>query len=81
MAVSNYSAERLFPVMKRLKNYLRSTIMSNSRLNWQAVLTIEYDLIKKLNFEDIKLFGQKPTQKKNFVEFNTTYKMYINSLG
>lgn len=28
-----------------------------------------------------KLFRQKPIQKKNFVEFNTTYKIYINSLG
>lgn len=64
MAVSNYSAERLFPVMKQLKNYLRST-MSNSRQNWQAVLTIECDLIKKLNFEDIiNSFAKNQSRRK-----------------
>jgi hypothetical protein len=52
MAVSNCSAERSFSVMKRLKSYLRST-MSNNRLNWQAVLTIECDMTKNVNFDDL----------------------------
>lgn len=64
MAVSNCSAERSFSVMKRLKNYLRSTT-SNDRLNWQAVLTIESDITKALDFNDIiDVFAKSQSRRK-----------------
>src|SRR5215469_10129401 len=52
MPASNCSAERSFSVLRRIKNYLRST-MSRDRLNWSAVLSIESDITKKINYDDI----------------------------
>ena len=49
---TNCTAERSFSVLKRMKNYLRST-MSQERLNSLAILTIESDLTSSLEYEDI----------------------------
>ncbi|XP_063918635.1 zinc finger MYM-type protein 1-like [Zophobas morio] len=51
---SNCSAERSFSTLKRVKNYLRST-MTEDRLNSLAVLTIECEseVLLSLDFDDI----------------------------
>lgn len=49
---SNCSAERSFSVMKRIKNYLR-TSMSTDRLNWLAILTIESEITKRINYDEL----------------------------
>lgn len=49
---SNCSAERSFSVLKRIKNYTRST-MTEGRLRDMAILTIESELTKRLDFDDI----------------------------
>ncbi|XP_025191154.1 zinc finger MYM-type protein 1-like [Melanaphis sacchari] len=49
---TNCTAERSFSVLKRMKNYLQST-MSLDRLNSLAILTIESDLTSSLEYEDI----------------------------
>lgn len=51
-AVTNCSAERSFPCLKRIKNYLRST-MSQDRLNALAILSIEHELTNQLSYDDI----------------------------
>ena len=48
--VASASAERSFSVLKRIKNYLRSTI-GQQRLNDLSILAIEQDLAKSLNFD------------------------------
>ncbi|KYN17600.1 Zinc finger MYM-type protein 1 [Trachymyrmex cornetzi] len=50
--VTNCSAERSFSVLRRVKNYLRST-MCDERLNCSAVLTIESEIAKRINYDDI----------------------------
>ncbi|KYQ53953.1 hypothetical protein ALC60_07108 [Trachymyrmex zeteki] len=45
--VTNSSAERSFSVLRRVKNYLRST-MCNERFNCSAVLTIESEIAKRI---------------------------------
>ena len=52
LAVTNCSAERSFSCLKRVKNYLRST-MSANRLNSLAILCIESDVLQRLNCEDL----------------------------
>jgi hypothetical protein len=49
---TNCTAERSFSVLKRMNNYLQST-MSQERLNSLAILTIESDLTLSLEYEDI----------------------------
>src|SRR5215469_16775289 len=66
MPASNCSAERSFSVLRRIKNYLRST-MSHDRLNWSAVLSIESDMTKKINYDDIiDLFAINQSRRKRF---------------
>ena len=50
--VASASAERSFSVLKRVKTYLRST-MGQQRLNNLAVLAIERDLSKSLDFDSV----------------------------
>ena len=52
MPVTNCSAERSFSVLRRVKNYVRSTI-SQDRLNALATLCIEADLTKTIEFDDL----------------------------
>lgn len=49
---TNCSSERSFSTLKRVKTYLRST-MSEDRLNSLAVLNIEAQLTKQLDYIDI----------------------------
>ena len=66
MAVTNCSAERSFSCLKRIKNYLRSTI-TEDRLNNLALLCIESDILLSLDFEDIITdFTNQKTRRKCF---------------
>lgn len=49
---SNCSGERSFSCLRRVKNYLRTT-MTEQRLNDLALLNIEADLLRKLECEDL----------------------------
>ncbi|KAK4877151.1 hypothetical protein RN001_009657 [Aquatica leii] len=51
-AVTNCTAERSFSVLKRIKNYLRSR-RSEERLNSLAILNIEADLTKSINYDSV----------------------------
>ena len=59
--VASASAERSFSVLKRVKTYLRST-MGQQRLNDLAVLAIERDLSKSLDYDSVvdKFMQQNP---------------------
>lgn len=50
--VSNCSSERSFSALKRIKSYLRSR-MTDERLNSIAILNIESDISKNLDYDDI----------------------------
>ena len=50
--VASASAERSFSVLKRVKTYLRST-MGQQRLNNLAILAIERDLSKSLDYDSV----------------------------
>lgn len=62
--ITNCSAERSFSALKRIKTYLRST-MKTKRLNHLAVLHIESDLLKTINYDEvIDNFANKKVRKK-----------------
>ncbi|CAM1321433.1 Uncharacterised protein r2_g2982 [Pycnogonum litorale] len=52
LMITNCSGERSFSVLKRVKNYLRST-MSDTRLSALSLLSIESDVVRGLNVDDI----------------------------
>ncbi len=52
LAVTNCSSERSFSYLKRLKSYVRSSLIEE-KLNSLALLTIESDLTNLLQFDDI----------------------------
>ena len=52
LMISNCSGERSFSLLKRVKNFLRST-MSQDRLTALSLLSIESEILRSLNFEDI----------------------------
>ena len=52
LMVTNCSGERSFSKLKFIKNELRST-MYQGRLSSLALLNIEYDVLKKLCFDDV----------------------------
>lgn len=52
MAITNCSAERSFSYLKRIKNYLRSTL-SETKLDDLAILCIEADFVNSLNYDDV----------------------------
>lgn len=63
--VSNCSTEKSFSALKRIKNYLRST-MSSDGLNSLAVLAIESLITSKLEFSEIiKTFAEQQARRKN----------------
>jgi hypothetical protein len=65
-AVTNCSAERSFSCLKRIKNYLRSTVVQ-TRLNSLMILAVESDLLLSINFDDIiKRFAETKARRKNF---------------
>lgn len=49
-SISNCSLERLFSALKRIKSYLRPT-MTDEQLHSIAILNIELDIIKSLEFK------------------------------
>lgn len=57
-ASTNCSAERSFSVLKRVKNYLRST-MNQERCSALALLTIESDITSETDFEEIIILFSK----------------------
>ncbi|XP_046674775.1 zinc finger MYM-type protein 1-like [Homalodisca vitripennis] len=61
---TNCAGERSFSCLRRVKNYLRTSISEN-RLNSLSLLCIEANLTKKLSYEDlIKEFSIKKARKK-----------------
>lgn len=65
-ALTNCSDERSFSVLKRIKNYLRSTTLSN-RLNALALLNIENNMLNDINVKSlINNFAEKKARKKLF---------------
>lgn len=52
LPVSNCSAERSFPVLRRILNYLRSTT-KQERLESMAILNIKSDLTMSLDYDSI----------------------------
>lgn len=64
MPISNASAERSFSVLKRIKNYLRSTMHQNKTSNL-SLLFIESDTMDSINYEDIiDIFAKTKARKK-----------------
>ncbi|CAH0403834.1 unnamed protein product [Chilo suppressalis] len=61
---TNCSGERSFSCLKRVKNYLRSTL-SQEKLNALALLCIESELMNKITYDDIiDDFANKKSRKK-----------------
>lgn len=52
LMVTNCTGERSFSKLRRIKNYLRTT-MSQERLTDLTILCMEYDILRSLNFDDI----------------------------
>ncbi|XP_033218201.1 uncharacterized protein LOC117173669 [Belonocnema kinseyi] len=66
MTVTNCSAERSFSCLKRIKTYLSST-MTENRLNSLALLCIESEILRSLDFKDvIKNFSEIRARRKGF---------------
>lgn len=64
LAVTNCSAERAFSYLKRIKNYLRSSL-KNEKLNSLAILAIESELVQSIDFNDIiNEFAHMKTRRK-----------------
>jgi hypothetical protein len=63
LMVSNCSAERSFSKMKLIKNRLR-TLMWNDRLSHLTLMSIEADILREINFEDLVTeFAKKKARK------------------
>lgn len=61
---TNCSGERSFSCLKRVKNYLRSTL-SQEKLNALALLCIESELMNKISYDDIiDDFANRKSRKK-----------------
>lgn len=61
---ANAEGERSFSKLKQIKNYIRST-MNQDRLSSLAVLCIESDLTRDMNFDDIiEDFSKEKCRKK-----------------
>lgn len=62
--IANCETERSFSVLKRIKNMYRST-MENERLSSLSRLSIERELLRSLDFDDlIEEFAQNKSRKK-----------------
>lgn len=66
MPVTIATCERSFSKLKLIKNYLRST-MGQERLSNLAILSIEYEVAKEIEFDDIiDEFAAIKSRKINF---------------
>ena len=52
LLVTNCSGERSFSALKRIKNYLRSTL-KDEKLNHLALMHVESSVLRKLNFNNV----------------------------
>jgi len=50
---SNATAERSFSVLKRVKNYLRSSLAKYEKLSTLSILCIENNILKEVEWESI----------------------------
>jgi len=66
LMVSNCSAERSFSKMKLIKNRLR-TSLGNERLSDLALMSIESDILRDINFEDLVNEFAKKTRKVSLI--------------
>ena len=67
LMVSNCSAERSFSKMKLIKNRLR-TSLGNERLSDLALMSIESDILRDINFEYVvNEFAKKKTRKLSLI--------------
>lgn len=66
MPCSNASGERSFSVLKRVKNYLRSSL-SNEKTSALSILCIENDIVKNISWTSlVKKFSKLKARKKTF---------------
>ena len=67
LPVTVASVERSFSKLKLIKNHLRST-MGQERTSSLSLLSIESELAKKIDFDDIiECFAARKARKENFV--------------
>ena len=50
--VTNYSGERSFSKLKYIKNRLHTT-MTNKRVTHISLMSIEYDILRETDFDDL----------------------------
>ena len=63
LMVTNCSGERSFSKLKLIKNRLRTT-MKQDRLNHLTLMSIEYDILRTINFDDlIREFAMRKSRK------------------
>ena len=75
--VTNATGERTFSKLKLLKNRHRSS-MAQDRLNSLAIMTTEYDVLQKIDFEDILYdFVFKKSTKSKYLIVAQQINMYI----
>ena len=67
LPASAASGERSFNVLKQIKNYHRST-MGQERLNGLAMLNINCDIARKLNFSEIITAFSEQKARRAFVK-------------
>ena len=64
LMVINCSGERSFSKLKYIKNRLRTT-MTNERVTHISLMSIEYDILRETDFDDlITDFAQRKGKKK-----------------
>ena len=67
MMTTNCTGERSFSTLKRVKNSLRST-MGDVRLNMLCLMSIEFDILRDIDFHDIVIdFARRKARKVNVV--------------
>lgn len=67
MPCSNASGERSFSVLKRVKNYLRSSL-ANEKTSALSILSIEDEIVRSIDWTDIvEKFAKLKARKKSFL--------------
>ena len=68
LMITNYSNERSFFKLTIIKNRLRTSVL-NERLNNLALFSVESDILRELDFEDlIDDFGSRKARKVSLSE-------------